>query len=113
MFHPLPAKGRWISHSSVPLRASGILWPPVAQPHPASVLHIAGYVALCELFLGIEAHFELWSNLFCLVPRNHEGRYLKWRCWILGSGRPLRFEHWGARGDFAFYLPAPLRLAKI
>ena len=40
---------------------------------PASILHIAGYVALCELFLGIEAHFELWRKLFCLVPRNHEG----------------------------------------
>ena len=26
---------------------------------PASILHNAGYVALCELFLGIEAHFEL------------------------------------------------------
>ena len=26
---------------------------------PASVLHIAGFVALCELFLGIEAHFAL------------------------------------------------------
>ena len=37
---------------------------------PASVLHIAGYVALCELFLGCEAHFGLWKKLFCLVPRN-------------------------------------------
>ena len=45
---------------------------------PASILHIAGYVILCELFLGIEAHFELWRKLFCLVPRNHEGQYLKW-----------------------------------
>ena len=36
---------------------------------PASILHIAGYVALCELFLGCEAHFELWKRLFCLVPR--------------------------------------------
>ena len=35
------------------------------------------------------------------------------KCRISGSGRPLRFEHWGARGDFAFYLPAPLPLAKI
>ena len=26
---------------------------------PASILHIAGFVALCELFLGIEAHFAL------------------------------------------------------
>ena len=40
---------------------------------PTSILHIAGYVALCELFLGCEAHFELWRKLFCLVPRNHEG----------------------------------------
>ena len=40
---------------------------------PASILHIAGYVALCELFLGCEAHFELWRKLFYLVPRNHEG----------------------------------------
>ena len=40
---------------------------------PTTILHIAGYVALCELFLGIEAHFKLWRRLFSLVPRNHEG----------------------------------------
>ena len=34
-------------------------------------------------------------------------------CRISGSGRPLWFEHWGARGDFASYLPAPLRHARI
>ena len=26
---------------------------------PGSILHISGFVALCELFLGIEAHFGL------------------------------------------------------
>ena len=40
---------------------------------PASLLHITGYVALCELFLGCEAHFELWKRLFCLVPRTQRG----------------------------------------
>src|SRR3954466_15065312 len=40
---------------------------------PASILHIASYVALCELFLGVETHLELWRKLFCLVLRNHEG----------------------------------------
>src|SRR3954471_22894357 len=30
----------------------------------ASILHIAGFVALCEFFLGIEPHFALWKNLF-------------------------------------------------
>ena len=37
---------------------------------PASILQIAGYITLSELFLGYEAHFGLWKKLFCLVPRN-------------------------------------------
>ena len=57
---------------------------------PASILHIAGNVALCELFLGCEAHFELWKRLFCLVPRTQEGSIYQvggaeiWR--IAGTG---------------------------
>ena len=39
---------------------------------PASILHIVGYVVFCELFLGCEAHFELWKRLFFLVPRTRE-----------------------------------------
>ena len=27
----------------------------------------------------------------------------EYNCRISGSDRPLRFEHWGARGDYAFY----------
>ena len=42
----------------------------------ASILHIAGYVALCELFLGCEAHFELgYSSLYPVLRR---GQYIKW-----------------------------------
>ena len=57
---------------------------------PASVLHIAGFVALCELFLGIEAHFGLWKELFCLVPHSKKGSMYQvgraevWR--IAGTG---------------------------
>ena len=40
---------------------------------PGSILHISGFVALCELFLGIEAHFGLWKKFFCLVPRHKGG----------------------------------------
>src|SRR3954469_20867329 len=40
---------------------------------PGSVLHIAGFVALCDLFLGVEAHFALWKKIFCLVPYSQEG----------------------------------------
>ena len=57
---------------------------------PGSILHISGFVALCELFLGIEAHFELWRKFFCLVPRHRGGSIFEvggaevWR--IAGSG---------------------------
>ena len=43
-----------------------------------SILHIAGFVALCELFLGYEAHFDLWRNYFCLVPCSQKGLYSRW-----------------------------------
>lgn len=45
---------------------------------PASILYIAGYVAVCELFLACEAHFELWRKLSCLIPPNQGDQYSKW-----------------------------------
>ena len=57
---------------------------------PGSILHISGFVALCELFLGCEAHFELWRKFFCLVPHHRGGSIFEvggtevWR--IAGSG---------------------------
>ena len=40
---------------------------------PGSILNIAGFVALCELFLGCEAHLDLWWKYFCLVPCSQKG----------------------------------------
>ena len=45
---------------------------------PASILHIAGFVAVCELFLGIEPHFALWKDCFASYPVLTRGRYIKW-----------------------------------
>ena len=86
MLSPLFDERTRISNSSVSLRVAGVL-------HiltPASILHIAGFVALCELFLGVEAHFMLWKKLFCLVPRSQKGSVYQvggaelWR--ITGTG---------------------------
>ena len=72
---------------------------------PASILHIAGFIALCELFLGIEPHFALWKRLFFLVPRSHEGSIYQvgraeiWRITGTGylSGTPKKAsEDWPA-----------------
>ena len=35
---------------------------------PNSILHIAIFVQLCETFLGIHPHFELFKSLFSLNP---------------------------------------------
>src|SRR3954466_11284888 len=88
---------------------------------PASILHIAGYVALCELFLGIEAHFELWRKLFCLVPHNQEGSIFEvggaevWRITEIGylSGTPKKAsEEWPSEWFYVedVALPDPVRM---
>jgi hypothetical protein len=33
---------------------------------PSGVLHIAVFVTLCEAYMGIEPHFDLWNYLFCV-----------------------------------------------
>jgi hypothetical protein len=69
---------------------------------PGSILHISGFVALCEMFLGCEAHFELWRKYFCLVPRTRDGTIFEVGgaevCRIAGTGYPVgtpkEFEMW-------------------
>ena len=103
---PNPSQGERVCFISFLLRGVGFpihpfLWGLLEyygiQLHnltPGSILHIYGFVALCKLFLGCEAHFELWKKFFCLVPR-HQGRgsifqvggVEVWR--IAGSGYPV------------------------
>ena len=78
MLHPIPIAGPRISNRSLPQGVIGILRHPTTQPHPGSILHISGFVALYELLLGIEAHFELWRKFFALFPAIEEVPYLKW-----------------------------------
>ena len=37
----------------------------------------------------------------------------EWDCWISGSGRPLRFELWGAREDLSSTDPRPKASLRI
>ena len=82
----------------------------------ASILHIAGFVALCELFLGIEPHFALWKRLFCLVPRSYEGLIYQvggakiWRIAGTGylSGTPKKTsENWPSEWFYMEDVPLP------
>jgi Putative gypsy type transposon len=43
-------------------------WYGIALHHlnPNSIQHIAIFIALCEGYLGIEAHFDLWRYFFCV-----------------------------------------------
>ena len=88
---------------------------------PGSILHIVGYVALCELFLGCEAHFELWRKLFCLVPRSQKGSIFEvggaeiWRIAGTGylSGTPKKAsEEWASEWFYIedVALPDPVQM---
>ena len=82
---PNPSEGERVCFISFLLRGVGFPIHPFLQGFleyyglqlhsftPASILHIACFIAPCELFLSCEAHFELWRKLFCLVPRNQGG----------------------------------------
>jgi hypothetical protein len=35
---------------------------------PSGILHIAAFVTLCEAYMGVDPHFDLW-NYFFSVPR--------------------------------------------
>ena len=51
---------------------SGLLYYYGIQLHhltPNSFVHLSIFVYLCEAFLGIEAHFELFRHLFHLKPQ--------------------------------------------
>lgn len=51
-----------------------------------SYLHLSIFMHLCEAFLGIDPHFELFLNLFCLksVPKDDDPKYI--------SGAVLQFK---------------------
>ena len=75
---PLFNKRAQISNSSV---SPGLLEFYGLQLHnltPASILHIAGFVALCELFLGCEAHLRCGKGYSALCPVLRRGQYIKW-----------------------------------
>lgn len=41
---------------------------------PSGVLHLSCFVTLCECFLGIFPHFDLFRYFFKVVPRLKEGK---------------------------------------
>ena len=34
--------------------------------NPNEIQHIVAFIAMCEGYLGIEPHFELWRNFFAI-----------------------------------------------
>lgn len=56
----------------LPIFSRGLLHHWGIQVHyltPNSILHILIFVHLCEAFLGIEPHFDLFQHLFHLKPQ--------------------------------------------
>jgi hypothetical protein len=77
---PKPRDGFWVMFFAFLLHGlclpaheflRGLLFVYGVQLHqltPNSILHIACFITMCELFLGIDPHFLLWRSLFRLRP---------------------------------------------
>jgi hypothetical protein len=45
----------------------------ICNLHPNSVLSVSIFITLCESFLGIQPHFNLWRHFFCLKKKGGVG----------------------------------------
>jgi hypothetical protein len=45
----------------------------ICNLHPNSILSVSIFITLCESFLGIEPHFNLWRHFFCLKKKGAAG----------------------------------------
>src|ERR1044072_6755448 len=71
----------------------GLLYSYRIQLHdltPNGILHIACFITLCEAFLGIYPHWELWRRLFSVKRTNSE--YAVGRISISIGDKDLYFE---------------------
>lgn len=49
--------------------------------NPNSILDIAIFIHLCEVYLGIPPHFDLWGYLYQLKPVSTKGKHP----WVIGG----------------------------
>jgi hypothetical protein len=46
---------------------------------PSGILHIAAFVTLCEAFMGIDPHFDLWNHFFRVwLPQASDAKVAVW-----------------------------------
>jgi hypothetical protein len=69
------------------------------QLTPSGILHMAVFVTLCEAYMGIEPHFNLWNYFFC--ARLQQGLGMK----MAALGNVDIFIRSGPRVDPYFHLP--------
>jgi hypothetical protein len=54
----------WCDISPIPLLFAAVLHPRTTPRDPLGILHIVAFVTLCENYMGIEPHFDLWNHIF-------------------------------------------------
>jgi hypothetical protein len=48
----------------ITLFSTVVLWSKIVALTPLGILHIAAFVTLCEAYMGIELHFNMWNYFF-------------------------------------------------
>jgi hypothetical protein len=51
---------------------------------PSGILHITTFITLCEAYMGIEPHFNLWNYFFCVQLRSGSNtKAVVWGCAVI------------------------------
>ena len=53
---------------------------------PDSILHISSFIVVCEAFLCITPHFDLWIKTFNVKPKMIDGRHAECGGAIISKG---------------------------
>jgi hypothetical protein len=68
---------------------------------PSGMLHIAAFMTLCEVYMGIEPHFDLWNYFFrARLQQGSNAKAMVWAVWT-----SLSDPGWESIHTFAFRCP--------
>jgi hypothetical protein len=71
----------WCTPTLIPQLIIAVLWLRTAPFDSFGILHIVAFVTLCEAYMGIEPHFNLWNYLFHIrLWSNSDTAAMVWGC---------------------------------
>jgi hypothetical protein len=71
----------WCAAALIPSLIDAVLWFGAPSSESFGILHIVAFITLCEAYMGIEPHFNLWNYFFRVWLRSDsDTKVVVWGC---------------------------------